>query len=193
MNANTIAALKIAVLCSVSSCMVACSGLLPRAGNESFYFDSFEQAQHAIESLVPMHSTVKDLEARNLDPEHQPNTVLLSFADISKKFLGSGVLSKDELGPGVSACLAARDACRGLELTISKIEKKRTGAFFSDFINYSRRTETTGWRFNALILVVDDVVVYRSWGGQPEVNEIDNQKNPLGPFQDIGPAIIKTR
>lgn len=173
--------------------MVACSGLLPRAGNESFYFDSFEQAQHAIESLVPMHSTVKDLEARNLDPEHQPNTVLLSFADISKKFLGSGVLSKDELGPGVSACLAARDACRGLDLNISKIEKKRTGAFFSDFINYSRRTETTGWRFNALILVVDDVVVYRSWGGQPEVNEIDNQKNPLGPFQDIGPAIIKTR
>jgi hypothetical protein len=193
MNANTIAALKIAVLCSVSSGMVACSSLLPRAGNESFYFDSFEQAQHAIESLVPMQSTVKDLEARNLDPEHQPNTVLLSFADISKKFLGTGVLSKDDLGPGISACLSARDACRGLDLNISKIEKKRTGAFFPDFINYHRRTETTGWRFNALILVVDDVVVYRSWGGQPEVNEIDNQKNPLGPFQDIGPAIIKTR
>lgn len=70
----------------------------PFAG-EACYFDSFEQAQHAIESLVPMHSTVKDLEARNLDPEHQPNTVLLSFADISKKFLGTGVLSKDELQP----------------------------------------------------------------------------------------------
>lgn len=193
MSPTTIATLKVAVLCTVCSCMVGCSNLLPRAGNESFYFDSFEQAQHAIESLVPMQSQVSDLVARNLDPEHQPNTVLLSFADISKKFLGSGVLSKDELGPGVSACLAALDGCRGLELSISKIEKKRTGSFFPDFINYRRRTETTGWRFNALILVVDDVVVYRSWGGQPEVNEIDNQKNPLGPFQDIGPAIIKTR
>jgi hypothetical protein len=40
--------------------------------------------------------------------------------------------------------------------------------------------------------MVDDVVLYRSWGGQPEVNEIDNQKNPLGPLQDIGPAIITT-
>jgi hypothetical protein len=81
-----------------------------------------------------------------------PNTVLLSFADISKRFLGTGVLSKEDLGPGISACLSARDACRGLDLNISKIEKRRTGAFFSDFINYRRRTETTGWRFNALKL-----------------------------------------
>lgn len=193
MSPQPVATFKVLVLFAASTCLVACTSLLPRAGNESFYFDSFEQAQHAIESLVPMQSTVNDLVARNLDPEHQPNTALLSFADISKKFLSSGVLSKDELGPGISACLSARDACRGLELNISKIEKRRTGAFFPDFINYRRRTETTGWRFNALILVVDDVVVYRSWGGQPEVSEIDNQKNPLGPFQDIGPAIIKPR
>jgi hypothetical protein len=192
MKQNIFTAFKVFSLCVLFSGLVGCANLLPRAGNESFYFDSFEQAQHAIDSLVPMKSTVHDLVNLNLDSEHQPNTVLLSFADISKKFLGSGVLLKDELSPGVSACLAARDACRGLDLSISKIEKKRTGPFFSDFINYRRRTETTGWRFNALILIVNDVVVYRSWGGQPEVNEVDNQKNPLGPFQDIGPAIIKT-
>lgn len=190
---DRVAALKIAVLCTMSGCMVACTGLLPRAGNESFYFESFDEAQHAIESLVPMQSKQSDLIARNLDPEHQPNTVILSFADISKKFLGGGVLSKDDLGPGITECLAARDACVGLELNISKIDRKRTGTFFLDFINYRRRTETTGWRFNALILMVDGMVVYRSWGGQPEVKEIDNQKNPLGPFQDIGPAIIKPR
>jgi hypothetical protein len=172
--------------------LTACSSWLPKAGNESFYFNSFAEAQHAIESLVPMKSNLQDLIALNLDPGHQPNTVILSFADISKKFVGSGVLSKEDLGPGVSACLAARDACRGWDLNISRIDKKRTGAFFQDFINYRRRTETTGWRFNALILMVDDVVLYRSWGGQPEVNEIDNQKNPLGPLQDIGPAIITT-
>jgi len=193
MTQYSFAARKIIMLCALGSCMVACTSLLPRAGNESFYFDSFEQAQHAIESLVPMQSNEGDLSARNLDPDHQPNTIILSFADISKKFLGGGLLSKDDLGPGIIACLAARDACRGLELNISKIERKRTGGFFSDFINFRRRTETTGWRFNALILVVDGVVVYRSWGGQPEVNEIDNQRNPLGPFQDIGPAIIKPR
>ena len=183
---------KVLGLCLTVSYLGACSSLLPKAGNDSFYFNSFDQARHAIESLVPMQSQLKDLIALNLDPGHQPNTVILSFSDISKKFMGSGVLSKEDLGPGVSACLVARDACRGWDLSIAKIDKKRTGTFFQDFINYRRRTETTGWRFNALILIVDDVVVYRSWGGQPEVNEIDNQKTPLGPFQDIGPAIITT-
>jgi hypothetical protein len=180
------------IVCLFTSILGACSHLLPKVGNESFYFSSFEQARKAIESLVPMQSNSTDLAALNLDPQHQPNTVILSFADISKKFIGSGVLLKQDLGPGVTTCLEARDACRGWDLNISKIEKKRTGPFFSDFINYRRRTETTGWRFNALILIVNNVVVYRSWGGQPDVNEIENQKNPLGPLQDIGPAIITT-
>ncbi len=183
---------KSAVICLIASCLSACSSWLPKAENESFYFQTFDQARLAIESLVPLQSDLKDLVGLKLDPQHQPNTVILSFADISKKFVGSGVLSKEDLGPGVSTCLAARDACRGWDLSISKIDKKRTGAFFPDFINYRRRTETTGWRFNALILIVDDVVVYRSWGGQPDVYEIDHQKNPLGPLQDIGPAIINT-
>ncbi len=183
---------KVLSLCFVAAGLASCSSWLPKARSESFYFDSFEQARDAIESLVPMKSTLNDLVALNLDPGHQPNTVLLSFSDISKKFLGSGVLTKDDLGPGITACLSARDACRGWDLSIAKIDKKRTGGFFQDFINYRRITETTGWRFNATILIVDGVVVYRSWGGQPEVNEIDNQKNPLGPLQDIGPAIITT-
>lgn len=192
MRKHTTTVETIIFLSFAASCLVSCANLLPKAGNESFYFNSFDQARNAIESLVPMQSRLPDLAALNLDPQHQPNTVILSFSDISKKFIGSGVLSKEDLGPGVSACLAAKDACRGWDLNISKIEKKRTGPFFPDFINYRRRTETTGWRFNALILIVDDVVVYRSWGGQPDVNEIDNQKNPLGPLQDIGPAIITT-
>jgi len=33
-------------------------------------------------------------------------------------------------------------------------------------------------------------VVYRSWGGQPELNEVQQQRNPLGPLQEIGPAIV---
>jgi hypothetical protein len=38
--------------------------------------------------------------------------------------------------------------------------------------------------------MVDDVVVFRSWGGQPNVNELEVNTNPLGPLQEMGPAII---
>jgi hypothetical protein len=90
-------------------------------------------------------------------------------------------------------CINAHDACRGWELNISQIHKKRSGGFWSDFFNFRRHAVTTGWRFNALILLVDDVVVYRAWGGQPEIHEVDIQQNPLGPLQEIGPAVLGPR
>jgi hypothetical protein len=39
-----------------------------------------------------------------------------------------------------------------------------------------------------VVLMVDDLVVYRSWSGQPGIDELEVTRNPLGPFQDIGPA-----
>ena len=65
-----------------------------------------------------------------------------------------------------------------------------TGNFFTDFSNFQRRTETTGWRFHGVILFVNTLVVYRSWSGQPRVNEVEITKNPLGPLQDIGPSLL---
>jgi hypothetical protein len=56
--------------------------------------------------------------------------------------------------------------------------------------NFSRRQETTGWRFTGLVLLVNDLVVYRSWSGQPRISEVEITNNPLGPFQDIGPAAL---
>ena len=49
---------------------------------------------------------------------------------------------------------------------------------------------TSGWRFNALILIANGVVVYRAWGGQPSINQVDVRTNPLGPLQEIGPAVL---
>ena len=59
-----------------------------------------------------------------------------------------------------------------------------------DFVNLKRTTETTGWRFNATILMVNGLVVHRTWGGQPLVQEVEVRKNPLGPLQDGGPGFL---
>jgi hypothetical protein len=108
-------------------------------------------------------------------------------------FAPGSVISKQDLDPGVVACLEAKDACRGLDMVASRIAKVRSGNFFADFLNFSRRTDTTGWRFNAVILLVNDVVVYRTWGGQPAVNETEVHTNPLGPLQDVGPSTVTAR
>jgi hypothetical protein len=173
--------------------MSGCSSLLPQARSESSLFLTFDEASKAIDSLVPMKSNVAALSKMGIDPVKQPNTTILTHADIVRRFLPSSLLTRKELDPGVLACLDARDACRGWEFSAARILKARTGNFFTDFTNFTRRSETTGWRFNALVLLVNDVVVYRAWGGQPRVNEIEVNSNPLGPLQDMGPAIITTQ
>jgi len=137
-----------------------------------------------------MKSDVRALAAIGISPVLQPNTVILSHDDIVRRFVPSGLLKREDLDAGVLACLQARDACRGWEITGARILKARTGSLFLDFTNFSRHTHTTGWRFNALILLVNDTVVYRAWGGQPRLNEFEVNTNPLGPLQEMGPAII---
>ncbi len=164
--------------------------MLPKARSEIAPFKNFEEARRAIESLVPMKSDVTSLTQMGIDPEKHPNTTILTQADIVRRFVPSALLKREDLDPGVLACLDAHDDCRGWEITAAHIEKVRTGNFFADFTNFSRRSETTGWRFNALVLLIHDKVVYRAWGGQPNVNEVEVTINPLGPLQDMGPSIL---
>jgi hypothetical protein len=169
----------------------ACSAWLPRVHSKSSTFETFDAARQAVESLEPMRSDVQTLARLGISPTQQPNLQILTQADILRKLVPSvPLLNRNDLNPGVRACLEAHDACRGWEFTGGRITRARTGNFIADFTNFSRRTETTGWRFNALILLVNDTVVYRTWGGQPTVNELEVNTNPLGPVQDMGPAII---
>ena len=168
-----------------------CTSLLPRARSLSSPFQTFDEARDAIDSLVPMTSHADALRQLGIDPFGQPNTTILTHADIVRRFVPSALLQRGDLDPGVLVCLEARDACRGWEINAARITRKRTGNFFTDFTNFSRRTETTGWRFNALVLLVNDVVVYRAWGGQPKLNETEINTNPLGPLQELGPALVK--
>jgi len=173
--------------------LTACSSLLPRARSATSAFHEFEELSHAVDSLQPMQSKKADLVRLGIDPSSLPNTTILSYADIVQRFVPLVADGRPDLDNGILACLRARDACRGWQLNASAISKVRTGSFFADFVNFRRRTETTGWRFNALILLADDVVVYRAWGGQPLVNDLDIQTNPLGPLQDIGLAGVVKR
>ncbi len=185
-------ALKTASVLCTTLLLCACASLLPQAQTASPSFQSFEAARQAIESLIPQTSDMATLTEKGLTPSSQPNTVILTHADVVRKMVNGNVLDRKDLDPGIVICLQARDACRGWELNVAHISKARTGNFFADFLNFKPRTETTGWRFNAMILLVEDVVVYRGWGGQPVINEVETQTNPLGPLQDMGSAVVTT-
>jgi hypothetical protein len=166
--------------------LCGCSSLLPRGEVEiTTHFASFEEARDSIKSLKPFSSTKQTLAEMGLDPGKQANTTILTFSDMLHRFVAGSAIERKDLHPGIVACFDAVERCTGWEIAISKISKRRTGNVVLDLINYSRRTEVTGWRFNAIVLLVDDTVVYRTWGGQPEVNELETTRNPLGPLQNI--------
>jgi len=48
---------------------------------------------------------------------------------------------------------------------------------------------TTGWKFGALIVVIDNKVVYKQWSGSPRIEETDLRRNPLGPLQGAGQSL----
>jgi len=163
-----------------------CSNMLPEGRKTSTPFETFEEARAAVEALVPMKSTRQELEKNGFNHDKHPNINLLTQADVVRRFLPSALIKREELDPGILACLEARDACRGVEIIVSKIDRIRNGGFWADFFNFERHTVVTGWRFNATVLFVNELVVFRTWGGQPRVNEIENVRNPLGPLQGFG-------
>lgn len=181
-------------ICSVVLALLisGCATWLPEAHSNNTPFQGFDEARVAIEALVPMKSSRGMLEQNGFNAAKHPNINLLTHADVVRRFVPTTLLRREDLDPGILACLEARDACRGMEILGARIDRVRKGSFWADFLNFQRRTETTGWRFNAVVLLVDDLVVYRTWGGQPAVNELEVTRNPLGPFQDIGPTTVNS-
>lgn len=167
--------------------------MLPQSRTESTSFSSFEEVRAAFEKLEPMKTDKATLQANGFNPAAHPNSKLLTHSDVVRIFVPTALLERDDLDPGILACLEARDACHGLEFDAAKISRARVGNFFADFVNFHRRTELTGWRFHGLILFVNELVVYRSWGGQPRISEVETTDNPLGPLQDIGPSLLSIK
>jgi hypothetical protein len=167
-----------------------CSSLLPKAESETEApWTTFEEAKRTYESIEPGHTTLHELKQLGFDPYVNRNVTVLHFSDVVGKFAPNAV--RDEyMEPGIRECLQRQAMCSAYAIEHRQIHRDRVGNFFLDFINYRRRTEITGWRFAAVIVLVSDRVVYKSWSGVPAISEVEETTNPLGPLQDRGPSIL---
>lgn len=179
------------ILCMMTS-LAGCVALLPRgqtATQESW--PDFESAQAAVERIVPHQSRRAEIAALGFDPYKNPTITILNYSDILQRFVVSGTMKREELDPGILECLKAGKACTGYAILVRSSIRKRTGGFWMDILNFRRVTDITGWTFNALILMVDDLVVYTLHGGQPRIHEQEVTRNPLGPVQESVPSLLK--
>jgi hypothetical protein len=176
------------VACFVTS---GCTGLLPRSKEVTASpWQTYREAQQTFDKIVPGKTTAAELRELALDPENMPNIAILNYSDVLRRFMLNQSVTLSDLDQGVQECVLAKTVCRGYEINQRQVRKQRNGSFWLDLFGFKRETHVEGWRFNALILLKDEVVVYKLTGGQPVIQESEHQQNPLGPVQSIGSKLM---
>lgn len=173
--------------------LAGCSSLLPEGDVKvEGPWHSFEEAQQAFDKIIPYTTTTEDLREMKLDPRTQPNITILNYSDVLRRFVPGGAISIDHLDAGVWDCINAKIACQGYEVTQKSIKRDRTGNFLSDFLNFKREVEVRGWSFSGVLLIKENMVVYKLTSGQPMIHEQEKNRNPLGPLQGAGESAVKS-
>lgn len=164
-----------------------CHGLLPSVQTTTKSpWQNFEEAKQSFEKIVPGKTSRQELKKLGFDPFEVPNINLITYLDLTQKFMPNPSIHLEDLDPGVQGCLREREACQGYEVSPKVVYSQRYGNVILDLFNFRRKKVTTGWHFIALIVLKRGLVVYKLWGGIPSLSEFEDKKNPLGPFQDMG-------
>jgi hypothetical protein len=164
-----------------------CSGLLPSSKRDTeTTWTSYDKAKKAFDEIVSYQTTVEDLKRLGYDPFVTPNIRLLTYIELLHRFLPNNSITKADLDEGVQDCIAAKDACTAYEIELKIAREDRFGNVLLDLFTFRQKTKVTGWEFNAFIVLKNDLVVYKISGGKPKIDELVDQKKPLGPLQDIG-------
>ena len=152
-------------------------------------WQEFDQARQSIEQIIPYQTRRAELLSDGFDPYRNPAVTILSWPELLQKFATADVLKTGILDPGLQACLAAGRRCTGLSISVRRIARQRQGNFWLDSLSFRREVLVTGWTFNALIVFLDDLAIYRAFGGQPKIEELAITRNPLGPIQAWGDSV----
>ncbi|MDJ0740120.1 MAG: hypothetical protein QNJ91_10400 [Gammaproteobacteria bacterium] len=183
--------MKLAWLLLVPGLLYGCSAALPHGESRLVSrWSSFAEAKQAYDQVVAYQTRRQDLRALGFSPDSQPNVRILNHADLAERFLLVSANNPEELPEGLRECREKSADCDGYEVQQRQTRDRRYGNFFADIFNFKRKTEITGWEFTALLVLVDDVVVYKVWGGTPDIREYRDKTNPLGPLQGVGPDLV---
>lgn len=169
-----------------------CSSLLPTEDKRPrTSWTNFNDAQAAFDKIIPHKTTVGDLKDLGFDPHSLPNVRILTYLDLINRFIPNNSISLNDLQPDVRACIESKDCCHAYELQLDVTHNKRYGNVVLDVFGFRKKSHITGWKYNALIIVKDDVVAYKLRSGEPNVNRYEKKIKPLGPFQELDQVIWK--
>ena len=89
----------------------------------------------------------------------------------------------------IRSCLKLMEGCYSLKINVSDKKKKRIGNIILDLTTFRRQRIISSWEFEALFVIANNKVVYKTWHGNPKKENYQDKIQPLGPFQEIGKAM----
>lgn len=168
-----------------------CAALLPTAHQEVLSpWQTYQEATVALSQLTPYEVSREAVHLQGLNPQYSPMVKVLHFADVMQRLSPAMLLRPAEVDQGIHDCWNAGQRCTGYALAVRKVSRTRVGNFWLDSLNFKRVTVTTGWSVDALLVFVDDQLVYALVGGQPTIVDREEMRHPLGPLQAWGGHLL---
>jgi len=172
--------------------LAGCTSLLPHSTQEvTTPWKSYSEAQATFDKIKPENTSLSDLKKLGYDPAQTTNISILNHADLIRRLVGTGAFDIDLIDGALHACLSSKSTCFAYELEQTFTDKKRIGNFWLDFLNFDKQTDISGWQFDAIVVLSNNMVVYKQWSGKPSTHQFERERNPLGPLQGWGPSLIQ--
>ena len=169
-----------------------CKAFLPREDDRpKNAWTNFYDAQRAFDQIAPHQTSLQDLHQMGFDHGKTPNLKILTYLEIIERFIPNNSISLEDLDPDVRNCIESKDCCQAYELDLNILHKQRFGNVFLDIFGFKKSTQITGWNFKALVLIKDELVIYKLRSGQPNIDRVQKKVQPLGPFQELDDFVTK--
>ena len=174
--------------CGVTLALAGCGGLLLPSQSEigSSKFATFGSVHSAFDKIALRQTSIGEMSDLGFDADTTPNVAVLSYLDIVERFMPNSSMAFDKLDPAVQECIMARTDCNGYVFKIEHHSFQRTGSLFLDLFGFVHTTEETGWTAQVLVLVQNGRVTHKLLSGEPHVQIVRDDVQPLGPMQNLG-------
>jgi hypothetical protein len=170
--------------------LAGCASVLPNSSSKSqVKWENYASAKDAYDAIFEDKTTEKDLRVLGFNPEATPNTKILNYVDVVNLFGSS--FKPEQLPAGIKKCVAATYNCFAYVVQVQNTHNKQEGSVLANLFGFRKNTRTTGWQFQATMVLVNKVVVYKLWTGTPEIESVENSVTPLGPMQNLGFLVPK--
>jgi hypothetical protein len=126
----------------------------------------------------------KDLASLGLDLDIAKNLRTLATPTFVALFSDSSFANYDRLPPAVQKCLKYEEHCVGYKIHKDSVQKSGTGSLALRVLKFKEENIIRGFEVKILLLIHNDIVVYKDIEGTPNGTErYEIKKRPLGPLE----------